>query len=120
MNLNRAREQMTSLGRELLRALAREEELYRRYTRKLGGELIGRQWMEAQKAVQGLAHHYAGSIKHYRRLVQHTVIDHPPGRPPKRPTPARNMREIQTAAVRRKPPHYLTAPLFAVLGLRQT
>ena len=92
MNLSRAREQMTSLGRELLRALAREEELYRLYTRKPSGELIARQWMEAQKAVQGLAQHYAGSIRQYRRLVLRAVIDHPPGRRPKRQTPARNMR----------------------------
>jgi hypothetical protein len=81
---------MTSLGRELLRALAREEELYRRYTRKLGGELIARQWMEAQKAVQGLAHHYGGSIKQYRRLVQHALVDHPSRRRLRRETPERN------------------------------
>ena len=92
MNLSRAREQMTSLGRELLRALAREKELYHLYTRRRGGEMIARQWMEAQKSVQGLAQHYAGSIRKYRRLVLHTVIDHPPGRPPKRQTRVRNMR----------------------------
>ena len=92
VNLSRAREQMTSLGRELLRAWAREKELYHLYTRKRGGEMIGRQWMEAQKSVQGLAQHYAGSIRQYRRLVQHAVIDHPPGRRPRRQPPARNMR----------------------------
>ena len=92
MNLDRVRKQMASLGRELLRALAREEELYRLYTRKPSGELIARQWMEAQKAVQGLAQHYAGSIRQYRRLVLHAVIDHPRGRLPRRQTPARNMR----------------------------
>jgi len=83
---------MTRLGRELLRALAREEELYRLYTRKSGGELIPRQWLEAQKAVRGLAQDYAGSIRQYRRLVQHAVIDHPPGRRPKRQTSTRKLR----------------------------
>jgi hypothetical protein len=92
MNLDRAREQTTSLGRELQRALALEEGLYRLYTGKPGGERVARQWMEAQKAVQGLAQHYTGSIRQYRQLVQQTVIDHLPGRRPKRPTPARNMR----------------------------